>query len=132
MTEVVAALLEQDGAYLVFQRPRNKARGGLFEFIGGKVEPGETHCEALTRECREELGAEVSVGDLFCDVIHEYPDITIHLFLYHARILSETWELKEHESMRAVYPRDLDGVPFCPADKPILSKLREVTSPEKN
>ncbi|MBQ3866170.1 MAG: (deoxy)nucleoside triphosphate pyrophosphohydrolase [Clostridia bacterium] len=127
MTEVVAALIEKDGAYLVFKRPQGKARAGCFEFVGGKVEPGETHEEALVRECREELDAAVSVGPLFQTVTHVYPDIAIRLFLYRAEIISGSIRLLEHEEMRWVRPSQFDEVPFCPADREILEHLRRIT-----
>ena len=76
MTEVVAALIWEGEKFMICQRPAHKARGLLWEFVGGKVEPGETKEQALIRECREELAVTLSVGDLFMDVVHEYPDIT--------------------------------------------------------
>lgn len=124
MTQVVAALFEKDGAYLVFQRPENKARGGCYEFVGGKVEPGESHTDALKRECREEIGAEITVGELFFDLVHEYPDITIRLFLYRATVREGSIRLLEHSDMRWVRPEAFDSLPFCPADGAILDKLR--------
>ena len=124
MRDVVAALFEKDGAYLVFRRPRHKARGGCFEFAGGKVEEGESHREALIRECREELGATVAVGDLFYDVVHVYPDIAIHLYLYRARADADAIRLLEHEEMRWVKSSEFDTLPFCPADQEILAALK--------
>ena len=82
MTEVVAALIWEDEKFMICQRPAHKARGLLWEFVGGKVEPGETKEQALIRECREELAVTLSVGDLFMDVVHEYSDITVHLTLF--------------------------------------------------
>lgn len=69
MTEVVAALIWDRGRFLICQRPAHKARGMLWEFVGGKVEPGETREEALIRECREELAITLSVGAVYRDVI---------------------------------------------------------------
>ena len=79
ITEVVAALIWQGDQFMICQRPAYKARGLLWEFVGGKVELGETKEQALIRECREELAVTLSVGDVFMDVIHEYPDLTVHL-----------------------------------------------------
>ena len=79
MVEVVAALIWDGVKFLICQRPAHKARGLLWEFVGGKVELGETKEQALIRECREELAVTLSVGDVFMDVIHEYPDLTVHL-----------------------------------------------------
>ena len=86
MTEVVAALIREGGKFLICRRPAHKARGLLWEFVGGKVEPGESKEQALVRECREELAVTVDVGDVFLDVVHEYPDITVHLTLFNAVI----------------------------------------------
>ena len=84
MTEVVAALIWQGERFLACQRPPHKARGLLWEFVGGKVEPGETREQALIRECREELGVLVQVGEIFMELTHKYPDLTVHLTLFHA------------------------------------------------
>ena len=86
MAEVVAALIWDGDRFLICQRPAHKARGLLWEFVGGKVEPGETKEDALIRECREELDITLSVGDVFMEVTHEYPDLTVYLTLFHARI----------------------------------------------
>ena len=83
-TQVVAALIWRGEQFMICQRPAHKARGLLWEFVGGKVEPGETRQQALVRECREELGVEIAVGDVFMGVTHTYPDITVHLTLFHA------------------------------------------------
>ncbi|MBR7161827.1 MAG: (deoxy)nucleoside triphosphate pyrophosphohydrolase, partial [Clostridia bacterium] len=96
MTEVVAALIWRGGQFMICQRPAHKARGLLWEFVGGKVEPGETKEEALVRECREELNILISVGDVFMDVVHEYPDLTVHLTLFHARISEGEPQKLEH------------------------------------
>ena len=89
-TEVVAALLWQGDRFLACQRPAHKARGLLWEFVGGKVEPGESKQEALIRECQEELGVTVSVGEVYLEVTHAYPDLTIHLTLFQASLLEGT------------------------------------------
>ena len=81
MVDVVAALIWDEDKFLICQRPANKARGLLWEFVGGKVEHGETKEQALIRECMEELAISLSVGDVFMDVVHEYPDIKVHLTL---------------------------------------------------
>lgn len=84
MTEVVAALICKGNQFMICQRPAHKARGLLWEFVGGKVEPGETKEQALVRECREELAVTVQVGKVFMEVVHEYPDLTVHLTLFYA------------------------------------------------
>ena len=100
MTEVVAALIWDQNRFMICQRPAHKARGLLWEFVGGKVEPGETKEQALIRECQEELAVTLSVGDVFMDVIHEYPDLTLHLTLFNAAISEGTPQLLEHNDIR--------------------------------
>ncbi len=124
ITEVVAALLWKGDRFMICQRPAYKARGLLWEFVGGKVEPGESREDALIRECREELDITVSVGDDFTEVTHVYPDITIHLTLFHARISEGIPRLLEHIDLRWILPSEIDAFAFCPADREILEKLR--------
>ena len=127
MTEVVAALIwDGDGRFLACRRPANKARGLLWEFVGGKVEPGETKQDALVRECREELGITVNVGDVFLEVTHEYPDLTVHLTLFNAAIVEGVPRKIEHDDIRFITPVEADDYAFCPADKPILRRLKEL------
>ena len=90
MTEVVAALIWDQDKFMICQRPAHKARGLLWEFVGGKVEPGETKEQALIRECQEELAVTLDVGEVFMDVVHEYPDLTVHLTLFHSTIREGT------------------------------------------
>lgn len=125
MTEVVAALIWAGDRFLICQRPAHKARGLLWEFVGGKVEPGETKRAALVRECREELDVEVAVGDVFMEVVHEYPDLTVHLTLFHAAIASGTPKLLEHNAMAWITTAEIPQYEFCPADETILARLRE-------
>lgn len=126
MTEVVAALIWDGERFLACQRPPNKARGLLWEFVGGKVEAGETHTQALVRECREELDISIQVESLFMELIHEYPDLTVRLSLYHAGIISGTPKLLEHNDIRWITVQEIDEYEFCPADADILEKLKEV------
>ena len=86
MTDVVAALIWDENRFLICQRPAHKARGLLWEFVGGKTEPNESREAALVRECREELDITVSVGDVFMEVDHVYPDLTVHLTLFNSTI----------------------------------------------
>ena len=123
MTEVVAALIWNDDRFLICQRPAHKARGLLWEFVGGKLEPGESAPEALIRECREELGITVSVGERFMELIHEYPDITVHLTLYNAVITQGVPQLLEHRAMAWITPDEIPHYTFCPADAAILERL---------
>lgn len=123
-TEVVAALIWQDNRFLICQRPANKARGLLWEFVGGKVEAGETKPQALLRECQEELSVTLSVGNIFMDVTHCYPDLTVHLTLFHATIAAGTPQLLEHHNMRWITPAEIDQFAFCPADVEILEQIK--------
>lgn len=123
--EVVAALIWQGDRFLICQRPAQKDRGLQWEFVGGKVEPGETKQQALVRECREELDVTVSVGPVFMEVEHSYPDISIHLTVFHATVANSTPRLLEHQAMRWVLPEEAAHFEFCPADKVILEKLRK-------
>lgn len=116
MTEVVAALIWDGDRFLICQRPEHKARGLLWEYVGGKVEEGETKQEALIRECREELGVTITVSDVFKDVVHEYPDITVHLTLFHAKIVSGEIKLLEHNAIAWITPAEIPDYDFCPAD----------------
>lgn len=125
MTEVVAALIWQGERFLACQRPPHKARGLLWEFVGGKVEPGETKEQALIRECREELGVLVQVGEIFMELTHKYPDLTVHLTLFHAGIAAGTPRLLEHQDLRWITIEEIGQYPFCPADQAILNRLRE-------
>ena len=126
MTEVVAALIWEGDKFMICQRPAHKARGLLWEFVGGKVEPGETKEQALIRECREELAITLSVGDEFVDVTHEYPDITVHLTLFDATIAEGEPQKLEHNDIRWITPSEIPNYDFCPADEEILAKICEV------
>lgn len=123
MTEVVAALLRQDGKLLICQRPAHKARGLLWEFPGGKVEPGETMAQALARECREELGVTVAVEESVAQDVHEYPDLTIRLTLLAAVITGGRLQKLEHNDQRWVSPVELPQYEFSPADRAFLPAL---------
>ena len=125
MVEVVAALIWKDNKFMICQRPAHKARGLLWEFVGGKVEPGETKGRALIRECKEELDILLSVGDVFMDVIHEYPDITVHLTLFNATIVEGEPQKLEHNDIKWITPSDIQKYEFCPADEEILKKFVE-------
>ena len=123
MVEVVAALIWDKERFMICQRPPHKARGLLWEFVGGKVEPGETKEQALIRECQEELAITLSVGDVFMDVVHEYPDITVHLTLFNAIITNGIPQQLEHNDIRWITPVEIPNYDFCPADKEILATI---------
>ena len=126
MTEVVAALIWDKDRFMICQRPAHKARGLLWEFVGGKVEPGETKEDALIRECREELAVTLSVGDVFMDVTHEYPDLKVHLTLFNATIAEGIPQKLEHNDIQWITPLEIPNYDFCPADVEILKKITEV------
>ena len=123
MTEVVAALIWDQDKFLICQRPAHKARGLMWEFVGGKVEPGESQEEALIRECQEELDITVRVGSIFTQVIHEYPDIHIRLTLFNCSIADGTPTMLEHNAIDWITPSQIPQFDFCPADKDILAML---------
>ena len=125
MVEVVAALIWDKEKFMICQRPANKARALLWEFVGGKVEPGESKEAALVRECQEELGIRLSVGDVFMEVEHKYPDVTVHLTLYNGSIAQGTPQLLEHNDLKWITVQEIGGYDFCPADEAILKKLAE-------
>ena len=126
MTEVVAALIWDKDKFLICQRPAHKARGLLWEFVGGKVEPGETKEQALVRECKEELAVALSVGEVFIDVVHEYPDLTVHLTLFNSTIAEGIPQKLEHNDIRWITPSEIPEYDFCPADEEILARIRKV------
>lgn len=123
MTEVVAALIWGKEKFMICQRPAHKARGLLWELVGGKVEPGETKQQALIRECREELAITLDIGEVFMDVTHEYPDLTVHLTLLNATIREGVPQKLEHNDIRWITVSEIDQYDFCPADETILDKL---------
>ncbi|MBR3868192.1 MAG: (deoxy)nucleoside triphosphate pyrophosphohydrolase [Clostridia bacterium] len=125
MTEVAAALIWDGDKFMICQRPAHKSNALLWEFVGGKLEKGETKEEALVRECMEELGIIVAVGDEFFDIVHTYPDITVHLTLFNATIKDGTPKLLEHKDIRWITPAEIPGYKFCPADDEILKRIIE-------
>ncbi|MDE7431199.1 MAG: (deoxy)nucleoside triphosphate pyrophosphohydrolase [Lachnospiraceae bacterium] len=122
--EVVAALIWSKEKFLICQRPAHKARGLLWEFVGGKVEQGETKRQALIRECQEELAILVEPHEVFTEVTHEYPDMTVHLTLFNCTISSGQPTLLEHNDMKWITSLDIPKYEFCPADVEILDKLQ--------
>lgn len=125
--EVVAALIWRNGRFLICRRPPQKARGLLWEFVGGKTEKGETKEQALVRECREELGVTVSPRGIFAEVLHDYPDLTVHLTVFRAEIVSGEPQLLEHVDLRWILPGEIPQFDFCPADTDILARIAAET-----
>lgn len=124
MVEVVAALIWDNDKFMICQRPAHKARGLLWEFVGGKVEPGETKEQALIRECHEELAITLTVGEVFMDVVHEYPDINVHLTLFNATIAEGVPQKLEHNDIKWITTKEIPNYAFCPADEKILEKIK--------
>ncbi len=121
--EVVAALIWDEGRFLICQRPANKARGLLWEFVGGKVERGETKEGALVRECAEELAITVAPQGVFMEVLHEYPDICVNLTLFNCVVAHGEPQLLEHNDLKWITPAEISDYDFCPADEKILKKI---------
>ena len=132
MTEVVAALIWKNNKFMICQRPVHKARGLLWEFVGGKVELGETKDQALIRECKEELNVVLSVGDVLMEVIHEYPDITVHLMLFNATIAEGEPKKLEHNDIQWITPSEIQNYEFCPAEVEILKRLIDLKHSDYN
>jgi 8-oxo-dGTP diphosphatase len=128
---VVAALIISDEGrrVLVQQRPPDKQRPLLWEFPGGKVEPGESDDCALRREAREELGVELDVGAERFHVCHAYPDLEVDLYVYQARVVSGTPRpLQNGQVIREVTSEELRALPFCDADRPLVEVLLKEAS----
>lgn len=124
VVEVVAALIWDKDRFMICQRPAHKARGLLWEFVGGKVETGETKENALIRECREELAVELSVGDVFMSVTHAYPDMRIQLTLFNASIKKGVPQKIEHKEIRWITKEEIPQYDFCPADEAVLNRIQ--------
>lgn len=123
ITEVVAALIRRGERFLACQRPEGKARALLWEFVGGKVEPGETKEQAIVRECQEELGVTIEVEEMCFELIHHYPDLTVRLTLFSATVPRGEPQKLEHRDIRWVTLAEAKRLPFCPADQEIIARL---------
>lgn len=123
MINVVGALIWENGKFFICQRPKTKTRALLWEFVGGKVEKGETQKNALIRECKEELSADISVGELFLQVDYKYEDLEVNLSVYNASFLTKP-VIKEHNDAKWITPSEIDNYEFCQADLPILDKIK--------
>lgn len=125
MIEVVAALIWKNDRFMICQRAANKARGLLWEFVGGKVEPGEKKEQALIRECREELNIVIRIDGEFMDVTHTYPDLSVHLTVFAASISEGKPILIEHNDIRWITPQEISEYSFCPADENVLQRIKK-------
>lgn len=123
---VVAALIadpQRPDHFLIQQRLPGTRRGLLWEFPGGKVEPGESDVQALVRECREELGIELRAGGYRWSGRHRYEDLEVELVLYDGQILSGTPAPLRANALRFASVREMQALPFCEADFPLLAAL---------
>lgn len=130
--QVSAALLWQDNRFLICRRPAHKACGLLWELAGGKREEGESGEEALVRECMEELDITIHVEGEFIRVSHAYPDLLVHLTVYHCTLESGQPKRLEHEELRWILPAEIPLYEFCPADREILIKIKEYAAQRGN
>ena len=128
--DVVAAFIrDAEGRCLVGRRPAHKSQGGLWEFVGGKIEPGETPEEALARECREELALEIERATVIGSVIHEYPEKTIRLTLISCSPKSASTPIAlEHQALRWVSRKEMEELDLSPADRELIATV-ELDSP---
>lgn len=121
--DVVAALIWHEDKFMICQRPPHKTRGMLWEFVGGKTEEGETKEEALIRECKEELDVTVRPLDVYMELTHSYPDLTVNLTLFNAEIAEGEPKMLEHNDIKWITVSEIPNYEFCPADKEILEKI---------
>ena len=124
MVEVVAALIWDNDKFMICQRPAHKGNGLLWEFVGGKVEAGETLQEALIRECQEEMNIKVAVGNIFAEANHVYPDISVHITFFNAEIVEGIPQKLEHNDIRWITPEEIPNYDFCKADIDMLEKIK--------
>jgi 8-oxo-dGTP diphosphatase len=124
---VVAAVLEKDGRYLITQRRATAVLPLMWEFPGGRVEDGETDANALKREVRHRLGADIDVGKLISFVSHPYEHYVVDLFLYECALVGTTLEARNVHAFKWVTSAEFDQYPFTPADEASMNKLLGVT-----
>ena len=129
MKNIGMAVTVNDGKILIAQRKKTMKQGGLWEFPGGKIEPGESAPDCIRREFMEELGMPVQVGDYLCEMNYTYPDIgEFHFDTYWATCQNPSpQKLDAHEQVAWVQPSELEQYDFCPADKPLVQKLKSIT-----
>ena len=121
---VSAALIFRDGQLLITQRHAKSHLGGLWEFPGGKREAGETFEQCLVREIREELGVEISVGELFEEVRHDYPEKSVHLKFFICQLISGEPQPLDCAAVKWIEQAQLDAHEFPAADAQLLVKLK--------
>ena len=122
--EVVGAIIKDNDRYLVGQRAAHKSQGGLWEFMGGKIEPGETPERALRRECLEELALEIENERIIDSVVHEYPEKTIRLTLIECNPENGSVpQALEHQAVRWVSLEEMNKLEFAPADRELINRI---------
>lgn len=128
--EVVAAIIHRDGAYFTTQRGYGEFEG-MWEFPGGKIEPGESREDALKREIQEELGVDITIGELLCTTEYDYPTFHLTMHCYLCSVASGEIELREHKSAQWLTAETLDSVEWLPADREIIAMLRAMKNGDK-
>ena len=123
--EVVAAIIQRDGAYFATQRGYGEFEG-MWEFPGGKIEPGESRDVALKREIQEELGVDIAIENILCTTEYDYPSFHMTMHCYLCSIASGDIELREHKSALWLTSDRLDDVAWLPADKEVIDKLKSL------
>ena len=121
--EVVAAIIRKDDKIFATQRGYGEWKD-WWEFPGGKMEVGETPEEALVREIREELSAEISVDEFLCTVEYDYPAFHLKMHCYLCSLVTEALHLNEHEAAKWLTKDELNSVKWLPADAELISHLR--------
>ena len=122
--EVVAAVITRGNRILATQRGYGDYKDS-WEFPGGKIEPGETHEEALIREIREELKADIQVGGMVDTVEYDYPKFHLMMYCYLCTLASDDFTLVEHEASRWLAPEELMSVDWLPSDIEVVARLRK-------
>lgn len=125
MIKVVAALITDGDEFLICRRPAHKSRGNMWEFPGGKVEPGESNKEAIVREIKEELDVQIRAEEEYITVLYDYPELSIELIVIKCTIMYGTPEALEHEEIRWIKAEQADEFEFCGADCVVADKIKK-------
>lgn len=126
MIEVTAAVIRENGKFLICQRAKGKNCELLWEFPGGKIEPGETAEQCIVRECQEELGVTLNVEQELTDVVYTYPDRTVHLHFFLTQVIGGQLQRKEHNAFAWITPDEIPQYEFCSADAEMLQKCNNL------
>lgn len=123
IVRVTAAILEKDGRIIIAQRKNSDHLSGLWEFPGGKIEPGETPEACLARELKEEFDIDVAIGEFLGSNVHEYDHISIELMAYQASWVAGAITMNDHKAYRWITVDQLTEFDFTPADVPFVDML---------